>query len=91
VTSETVRLALRHAFIPREDGGLGRQRVRLNAADRNSAFRHVAAATGLVEVGRDRQAEPLGNGTFADMVRFDLLFEEWNAGGLTGDGAKSQP
>jgi hypothetical protein len=24
-------------------------------------------------------AEPLGDGTFADLVRFDLLISEWNA------------
>jgi RimJ/RimL family protein N-acetyltransferase len=77
VMSEAVRLAVRHAFIPREDGGLGRSRLRLNAADGNSASLHIARATGFVEVGRDRQAEPLGDGTFADLVRFDLLVGEW--------------
>ena len=77
VMSEAVRLALRHAFIPREDGGLGRKRLRLNAADGNSASRHIARANGFIEVGRDRQAEPLGDGTFADLVRFDLLVDEW--------------
>ena len=30
-----------------------------------------------MEVGRDRQAEPLGDGTFVDLVRFDLLVDEW--------------
>jgi hypothetical protein len=30
-----------------------------------------------VEVGRDRKAEPLGDGTFADLVRFDVLVDEW--------------
>jgi RimJ/RimL family protein N-acetyltransferase len=79
VMSEAVRLAVRHAFIPREDGGLGRRRLRLNAAEGNSASAHVALANGFVQVGRDRQAEPLGDGTFANLVRFDLLAEEWNA------------
>jgi hypothetical protein len=32
-----------------------------------------------VEVGRDRRAQPLGDGTFVDVVRFDLLVDEWNA------------
>ena len=75
--SEAVRLAVRHAFVPREDGGLGRRRLRLNAADDNSASLHVARANGFVKVGRDRQSEPLGDGTFADLVRFDLLVDEW--------------
>jgi RimJ/RimL family protein N-acetyltransferase len=79
VMSEAVRLAIRHAFVPREDGGLGRRRLRLNAAAGNSASQHIARASGFVEVGRDRQAEPLGDGTFADLMRFDLLVDEWNA------------
>ena len=79
VMSQALRLALRHAFIPREDGGLGRKRLRLNAADGNSASRHCALANGFVQVGRDRQAEPLGDGTFDDLVRFDLLVDEWDA------------
>ena len=79
VMSEAVRLAVRHAFIPREDGGLGRIRLRLNAADGNLASQQIARANGFVQVGRDRLAEPLGDGTFADLVRFDLLIAEWNA------------
>ena len=78
VMSEAVRLAVRHAFIASEDGGLGRKRLRLNVADGNTASQHIARANGFVEVGRDRQAEPLGDGTFADLVRFDLLVDEWD-------------
>jgi RimJ/RimL family protein N-acetyltransferase len=81
VMSEAVRLAVRHAFIPREDGGLGRQRLQLIAADCNSASQHIALVNGFLEVGRDRQAERLADGTFADLVRFDLLLGEWNAAG----------
>jgi RimJ/RimL family protein N-acetyltransferase len=81
VMSEAVRLAVRHAFIPPEDGGLGRRRLQLIAADGNSASQHIARVNGFVEVGRDRQAERLDDGTFADLVRFDLLVDEWNAGG----------
>ncbi len=81
VMSEAVRLGVRHAFIPREDGGLGRRRLRLNAADGNTASQHIARTNGFVEVGRDRLAEPLGDGTFADLLRFDLLLNEWNAAG----------
>jgi RimJ/RimL family protein N-acetyltransferase len=79
VMSEAVRLAVRHAFIPHEDGGLGRRRLRLTAADGNSVSQHIALANGFVEVGRERQAEPLGDGTFVDLVRYDLLVDEWNA------------
>jgi RimJ/RimL family protein N-acetyltransferase len=81
VMSEAVRLCVRHAFVCREDGGLGRLRLRLNTAVGNSVSQHIARANGFVEVGRDRRAEPLGDGTFADLVRFDLLVDEWNASG----------
>src|SRR5664280_1885733 len=76
VISEAVRLAVRHTFISREDGGLGRRRLQLNAADGNAASQHIARTNGFVEVGRDRQAEQLGDGTFVDRVRFDLLVDE---------------
>ena len=77
VMSDAVRLAVRHAFIAREDGGLGRKRLRLNAADGNSASLHIARVNGFVPIGRDRCSEPLGDGTFADLLRFDLLVDEW--------------
>jgi RimJ/RimL family protein N-acetyltransferase len=81
VMSEAVRLCVRHAFISREDGGLGRARLRLNAALGNSVSLRIARVNGFVEIGRDRRAEPLGDGTFVDLVRFDLLVQEWNAAG----------
>jgi RimJ/RimL family protein N-acetyltransferase len=81
VMSEAVRLAVRHAFILPEDGGLGRHRLQLITADGNLASQHVARTNGFVEVGRDRQAERLADGTFADLLRFDLLVDEWNATG----------
>jgi RimJ/RimL family protein N-acetyltransferase len=77
VMSEAVRLAVRHAFIPNQDGGLGRQRLQLIAAGGNAASQHIARVNGFVEVGRDRKAEQLSDGTFADLVRFDLLADEW--------------
>ena len=75
--SEAVRLAVRHAFVPSEDGGLGRRRLQLNVADGNAASQHVAITNGFVEVGRDRQAECVGEATFVDLVRFDLLVDQW--------------
>jgi RimJ/RimL family protein N-acetyltransferase len=84
VMTEAVRLAVRHAFVPREEGGLGRLRLRLNAADGNMASAHIALASGFTQVGRDRSAEPLGDGVFADLVRYDLLLREWDTGGHAG-------
>ena len=44
--SEAVRLAVRHAFVPVADGGLGRRRLRLNVADGNVASQRVALRSG---------------------------------------------
>lgn len=82
VMTEAVRLVVRHAFIAQEEGGLGRRRLRLNAADGNLASQHIAIVNGFVQVGRDRQAEALADGTFADLLRFDLLADEWNTATL---------
>jgi hypothetical protein len=38
-----------------------------------------------VQVGRDRKAEPLGDGTFVDLFRFDLLLDEWEASARSGE------
>ncbi len=73
MVTEAVRLAVRHAVVEAGDGGLGLRRLQLNVADGNGASAVVARRAGFVETGRDRRAEPLGGGTFADLVRFDLL------------------
>ena len=75
--SEAVRLAVRHAFVPADEGGLGRRRLRLNVADGNVASQRVALRGGFVEVGRDRLAERLGDGSYVDLVRYDLLASEY--------------
>jgi RimJ/RimL family protein N-acetyltransferase len=79
VLSEAVRLAVRHAFVPADEGGLGRRRLRLNVADGNVASQRVALRGGFVEVGRDRLAERLGDGSYVDLVRYDLLQSEYVA------------
>jgi RimJ/RimL family protein N-acetyltransferase len=70
---------VRHAFVPHADGGLGRRRLRLHVADGNDASRAVALRCGFVEVGRDRSAEPLGDGSYVDLLRHDLLEAEYDA------------
>ena len=73
VMTEATRLAIRHAFTDREDGGLGCRRLVLRAAVANTASRHVAEAAGFLSVGVTRQAERLGDGTYADLVTYELL------------------
>jgi len=39
----------------------------------NAASAHIARRTGFVEVGRERQAELLGDGSYDDLLTLDLL------------------
>lgn len=79
VGTEACRLALRHAFVPVEDGGLGLVRVRALAAEGNAASRRVLEKAGLAAQGRQRRAIRLGDGSLADAVMFDHLAEEFLA------------
>lgn len=88
VLSEALRMAVRHAFVDTVDGGLGLDRLALRAAASNTASQAAAGRAGFTEVGRDRRAERLGDNTFDDLVRFDLLAEEWRQRSTGGpDGA----
>lgn len=72
VMGEAVRLAVRHAFIDVEDGGLGLDKVRLVSAVDNAASVHVARSAGFREVGTERLGTLCRDGRH-DAVIFDLL------------------
>jgi RimJ/RimL family protein N-acetyltransferase len=76
LTTAAARLAARHALLPREDGGLGMERLLLRAAAGNHASQRVAENAGFRRSGVDRAADPLGDGSLDDDVRFDLLPDE---------------
>lgn len=76
VTTAAVRLVVRHALAPVAWGGLGLERVVMRVASRNAASRRVAVKAGFREVGLDRGAERLRDGTVDDFVRYDLLAGE---------------
>lgn len=80
MTSEAVKLLIRHAFIDVEDGGMGFDRIFLKAAATNPASQRIAVANGMVECGRERQSETLADGSVVDIVVFDLLASEWKRG-----------
>ena len=73
-------MLLRHVFLDAEDGGLGTPPAYLKAAAGNAASQHVAIANGFTECGRERQAMLKRDGSTQDMVVFDLLADEWQAG-----------
>lgn len=77
VMTEACGLVVRHAFVPKEDGGLGLRRLHIIAAEGNAASRRVIEANGFVETGRMRQENPLRDGSYTDTVYYDLLLSEY--------------
>lgn len=67
VATEAVRLMVSHAFAPVDDGGLGLRRLVLAHAAGNDASRVVALRNGFARFGVERQAERLGDGSYADL------------------------
>lgn len=76
--ADAVRLAVRHAFVPAGDGGLGRPRVWARIAARNEASCRVAERVGFRQVGVLRQVDPLPGrgGAAGDLLCYDLLADE---------------
>ena len=79
VMTAGVAMLVRHAFAPQEVGGLGLRRLVLRAAAGNTASQQVAEANGFVRTGRQRNAELLGDGTWDDLIDYDLLNTDWDA------------
>jgi RimJ/RimL family protein N-acetyltransferase len=73
VMSTAVRCVIGHAFTSVEDGGLGRRRLVLFAAEGNTASQRVAEVNGLTKFGIERAAGPARDGGFVDIHGFDLL------------------
>jgi RimJ/RimL family protein N-acetyltransferase len=64
---------IERAFKPVEEGGFGRRRLVLFAAEGNTASAHVAEVNGFTHVGLERSASPRRDGEYADLHGFDLL------------------
>ncbi len=79
VMTEAVALVLRHAFGDPSAGGMGMHRLFVRAAAGNRASQQVVVVNGFTAYGRERRAERLGDGSYADMALFDLLRDEWEA------------
>lgn len=73
IMTEAVELVVKHAFTPAANGGLGLRRLQILAAAGNAASHQVARTVRFVEVGRERQAELLGDGSYDDLLTFDVL------------------
>jgi RimJ/RimL family protein N-acetyltransferase len=77
VMRRAMRLALDLAFRPADHGGYALHRVSLDAGEGNVGSQAVARVSGFTETGRDRQVYLLQDGSLVDLVRFDLLADEW--------------
>ena len=73
VMSTAVGLVIEQAFKPVAEGGLGRRRLILFAAEGNTASAHVAEVNGFTHVSTERAAGPLRDGTYTNILGFDLL------------------
>jgi RimJ/RimL family protein N-acetyltransferase len=78
VMTSAVQLLIPHAFKPVTEGGLGRRRLVVKAAEGNSASAHVAEANGFTHVGTERAAIPLRDGNYDNDLIFDLLADEYS-------------
>ena len=76
VAAEAVHLALRHALLPAEVGGLGLARVRAVAAVGNEPSQRVLERAGMTRQGMERRVCTLAGGVLGDGVVYDVLAEE---------------
>lgn len=76
VMSAAVALAIGHAFKPIEQGGLGRRRLVLFAAEGNTASSRVAQVNGFTYTGTERAASPRRDGSYSDLLGYDLLVND---------------
>jgi RimJ/RimL family protein N-acetyltransferase len=79
IMREAMSLLLGQAFRPEADGGYGLDRVSLDAGDGNIGSQAVARTSGFVETGRDRACYLRSDGRVVDLLRFDLLADEWRS------------
>lgn len=73
VMSEALRAAVDYAF---SRGGLQRTRLSLYAAAGNDASNAVARAVGFRQFGRQTDGERLGDGTYDDLICYELQARE---------------
>jgi RimJ/RimL family protein N-acetyltransferase len=79
VMTEAVGLLTRHAFLRRDEGGMGTHRLHISTAAGNAASRHVAETNGFVEFGLAREADQLLDGSLVDLVELELVRSRWAA------------
>lgn len=73
VATEACRMAVRHAFVDAEDGGLGLHRLTAYAADDNLASQRILELAGFSRFGVERCSTLLPDGSYIDTPAYDQL------------------
>ena len=73
VMTRACRMAVRHAFVDREDGGLGLHRLTAYAGEGNVASQRILLGAGFTRFGIERRSTLLPDGSFVDTHAFDRL------------------
>lgn len=76
LVTAAVGRVIEQAFLPVDQGGLGRRRLELVAARGNLASIKVALSNGFTQTGVRRAADRRRDGSYEDLLTFDLLSEE---------------
>lgn len=76
VATRACRLAVRHAFVDAEDGGLGLHRLKAYAAEDNLASLRILERAGFTRLGVERRSTLLADGSYLDTPAFDQLAED---------------
>jgi RimJ/RimL family protein N-acetyltransferase len=84
LVTAAVGRVIEYAFLPIDQGGLGRRRLDLVAARGNLASINVALSNGFTRTGVRRAADRRRDGSYEDLLTFDLLSEEHRGGFLPG-------
>jgi RimJ/RimL family protein N-acetyltransferase len=84
LVTAAVGRVIEHAFLPVDQGGLGRRRLDLVVARGNLASINVALSNGFTQSGVRRAADRRRDGSYEDLLTFDLLSEEHRGGFLPG-------
>jgi RimJ/RimL family protein N-acetyltransferase len=73
VAKSAARLAIAHAFRPREEGGLGMRRLVAQTAADNEASNAVLRSNGFVTFGREHRVDLLADGSYGDGLFWELI------------------
>lgn len=73
VMTQACRMAVRHAFVDREDGGLGLHRLTAYAGEGNVASQRILLGAGFTRFGTERSSTLLPDGSYVDTQAFDRL------------------